>query len=427
MYNAGEPTTDGVNAGTEERKQRGAEIAALARIEQKDGAYIVPSVTNPRPTKYRVSFAGLFPTCTCPDHEIRGCKCKHIYAVECVLQRETTIEPNGTTTVRESVTITKTRKTYPQNWPAYNEAQTNEKRQFQTLLHDLCRDLPALPASPRKGPQGRKPIPLADAIFSAVFKVYSTVSARRFTSDLCDAQGKGYIEKVPHFNSVLNYLENPDLFPILRGMIERAATPLRAVESNFAVDSTGFTGCRFVRWFDVKYNRFTAKQDWVKAHICTGVTTNVVTAIEIHGKDAGDAIQLPALVESTAKRFTMKEVSADKGYSGRDCHEAIDRAGATPFIAFKANATGAIGGLFGKMFHYFNYRRDDFLAHYHRRSNVESTVMMIKTKFGDSLRSKTDAAQRNETLAKVLCHNICCVISAVYELGIQPEFGLAAQ
>jgi transposase len=319
MYNAGEPTTDGVNAGTEERKQRGAEIAALARIEQKDGAYIVPSVTNPRPTKYRVSFAGLFPTCTCPE------------------------------------------------------------------------------------------------------------SARRFTSDLCDAQGKGYIEKVPHFNSVLNYLENPDLFPILRGMIERAATPLRAVESNFAVDSTGFTGCRFVRWFDVKYNRFTAKQDWVKAHICTGVTTNVVTAIEIHGKDAGDAIQLPALVESTAKRFTMKEVSADKGYSGRDCHEAIDRAGATPFIAFKANATGAIGGLFGKMFHYFNYRRDDFLAHYHRRSNVESTVMMIKTKFGDSLRSKTDAAQRNETLAKVLCHNICCVISAVYELGIQPEFGLAAQ
>ena len=48
--------------------------------------------------------------------------------------------------------------------------------------------------------------------------------------------------------------------------------------------------------------------------------------------------------------------------------------------------------------------------------------MMIKTKFGDSLRSKSDVAMKNETLAKVLCHNICCLVSAIYELGIEPEF-----
>jgi transposase len=424
MYNGTGPLTDGINAGVEERKQRGFEIAALARIECEDGIYVVPSVTAVRPTKYKVNMSGLRPRCTCPDHEIRGCKCKHIYAVECVIKRETlvAVEPNGTTTttVTESVSITKTRKTYPQDWPAYNEAQVNEKRQFQALLHDLCKGIPALPVAGRKGAQGRKPIPVAQAIFCAVFKVYSTVSARRFTSDLCDAQAKGYIERVPHFNSVLNYLEHPEMFPILTSLIERASLPLSAIESKFAVDSTGFTTCRFVRWFDVKYNRFTHEQQWVKAHICTGVKTNVVTAIEIHGRNAGDATQLPALVETTAKSFTMKEVSADKGYSSRECHDAIDRAGATPFIAFKANATGNVGGLFGKMFHYFNYRAEEFMLHYHQRSNVESTVMMIKSKFGDSLRSKSEVAQKNETLCKVLCHNICCLISAMYELGVQP-------
>lgn len=31
---------------------------------------------------------------------------------------------------------------------------------------------------------------------------------------------------------------------------------------------------------------------------------------------------------------------------------------------------------------------------------------LVKTKFVDSLRSKTDTAMKNETLAKVLCHNI---------------------
>jgi hypothetical protein len=85
---------------------------------------------------------------------------------------------------------------------------------------------------------------------------------------------------------VLNYLENPDLFPVLTGLIERAALPLAAVESNFAVDSTGFCFSRFARWYDVKYNRFTQKQEWVKAHVMCGVKTNVITAIEIHDKDA---------------------------------------------------------------------------------------------------------------------------------------------
>ena len=71
--------------------------------------------------------------------------------------------------------------------------------------------------------------------------------------------------------------------------------------------------------------------------------------------------------------------------------------------------TGAVGGLFQKAFHYFNLHRETFLTHYHKRSNVESAIMSIKTKFGDSVRSKTDRAMRNEVLCKILCHNICCL------------------
>ena len=66
--------------------------------------------------------------------------------------------------------------------------------------------------------------------------------------------------------------------------------------------------------------------------------------------------------------------------------------------------------------------RDEFLAHYHLRSNVESTFSMIKAKFGERLRSKTETAQTNEMLLKVLCHNICCVIRSMHELGLEPTF-----
>lgn len=47
---------------------------------------------------------------------------------------------------------------------------------------------------------------------------------------------------------------------------------------------------------------------------------------------------------------------------------------------------------------------------------------MIKSKFGERLRSKTTTAQMNEALTKVLCHNLCVVIQSMYELDVVPEF-----
>jgi len=37
-------------------------------------------------------------------------------------------------------------------------------------------------------------------------------------------------------------------------------------------------------------------------------------------------------------------------------------------------------------------------------------------------RSKTETAQVNEALCKVLAHNICCLIQSMYELNIKPDF-----
>ncbi len=71
---------------------------------------------------------------------------------------------------------------------------------------------------------------------------------------------------------------------------------------------------------------------------------------------------------------------------------------------------------------YLSYNRERFIVNYHKRSNVESTFMMIKAKFAASLRSRTKTAQINEALCKVLCHNICCLIQSMYELGLKPKF-----
>ena len=74
------------------------------------------------------------------------------------------------------------------------------------------------------------------------------------------------------------------------------------------------------------------------------------------------------------------------------------------------------------MYYLFQLNNEEFLGHYHKRSNAESTGNMIKSKFGDSVRSKTWTAQINEVLCKIICHNLCCVIMEMHTLGIKADF-----
>jgi transposase len=398
-----------------EREQRGLVIAAVCNVVQKGGVWIVPSQSGNG--KYTVCPDAQNPHCTCPDHEVRGVKCKHIFAVEYAIKRVQSAD--GTETLTRTLTLTETiqRKTYPQNWKQYNAAQVNEKRDFQSLLRDLCFNV----AEPVRHGAGRPTVLLSDAVFSAVFKVYPTVSGRRFMTDLSESHKNGLIAKLPCYNSIFKYLEKAELTPILTSLIIRASLPLAAVESDFAVDSSGFTSSRFVRWFDHKYGKVRQEHDWVKAHIACGVKTNVVTAVEIHDRNSNDSPILPSLLDKTSENFDIHEVSADKQYASESNFRAISKYDADAFIAFRSGTTGACGGMFGKAFHFFNLHREEFLQSYHKRSNVESTFSMMKAKFGDSVRSKTDVAMKNEVLCKILCHNICCLISAMYELGIEPK------
>jgi transposase len=397
----------------ESRQQRGLEIAAVSKIEKKGAAWLVPSQSGKG--RYTVVPDDEAPHCSCADHADGGHKCKHLFAVEYVLRREKNAD--GSTTVTETMTVQKTvQRVYRQDWRAYNAAQTHEKAKFQELLRDLCSGVTEPPQK-----SGRPRLRIQDVLFSAAFKVYSTVSGRRFMTDLREAQAKGYIEKAPHYNSIFHYLENPELTSILRELITESSLPLKSIETDFACDSSGFTTSRFHRWYDHKYG-VRQEHEWVKVHLMCGVRTNIVTAVEIKDKNASDTKLLPSLVDATAENFTLNEVSADKGYGSLKNYKAVQYHGATPYIAFKSTHTGRGAGLWQKMFHYYNFNRDQFLQHYHKRSNVESTFSMIKAKFRDHVRSKTDVAMVNEVLCKILCHNICCLIQESYELGISTAF-----
>ena len=407
------------------REARGAIIAATCRVDRRnDGLWTVPSQSGTQ-IIYKVDMEAM--KCTCPDHAENGHTCKHYYAVRFTFQRDyradgSMIGMMSSTIETPDMSVTK-KVTYKQDWRAYNLAQSTEKHRFQELLFDLTRGVPELPTKVR----GRKPHTTKDSLFAIAYKVYSTFSGRRFSCDLKDAHAKGYLANEVTGLKANVMMENPTFTPILKSLIGQSARPLRAVETSFAIDSSGFGSNKFERWFDAKYGAMKQKSVWIKTHIACGVKTNIVTAVRILEKDTGDAPQFIPLVKETRQGFEIGEVSADKAYGSLENFEEVAGMGAQAYIAFKSNATGAAGGAFEKAFHFFKFKQEEYMTHYHKRSNVESTFSAIKRKFGDSVRSRSDYAMVNEVLCKILCHNLCCLIQEQCELGIEPVFWQEAQ
>jgi transposase len=394
------------------REQRGLQLVAGSQLRSA-GVWIVPSQSSA--TTYTVDLNSVPPTCNCPDNQQHDFKCKHIFAAEYAAQCQ---QSQPIPTVPEVV-----KPKYSQAWHEYNLAQVNEKAKFQELLFDLCKGI----AEPVQT-FGRPRVPMADMLFAVCMKVYECMSGRRNQTDMREALQRGYLSRPVHYNTISKYLEKPELTAYLKQLIIESALPLKSVEENFAVDSSGFSTGQFTRWIWQKYGggpQERQRADWVKVHLVCGCKTNIVTSVEVSEGTANDSPFFRPLVNQTACNFEMKTVVADTAYSSGKNLQLVVSKSATPYIPFKANATGndpRQSALWKRMFHYIMLNQEEFMARYHRRSNVETTFSMIKAKFGERLRSKTRTAQIKEALAKVLCHNICVVIQSMYELGIEADF-----
>ena len=241
-------------------------------------------------------------------------------------------------------------------------------------------------------------------------------------SDLRDAQAKGFISKTPHFNSIFNYLENPALTPILRDLITETSLPLKAIETDFACDSSGFTTSRFRRWFDHKYGAVRQQHEWVKVPSDVRRANQHRDRRRNQGQGRERYQVAPGACGCDCQELHAQRSLSRQGLRQPENYKAIQRHGATPYIAFKSIHTGRGGGLWARMFHITSSTATNLRATTTSAATSKSTFSMIKAKFRDHVRSKTDVAMVNEVLCKIICHNICCLIQESHELGIDTTF-----
>lgn len=77
-------------------------------------------------------------------------------------------------------------------------------QQFQKILYQLVKDIKT-----PKAITGRPRVPVADLLFLATLKIRSGLSGRGFEEYAGEAFMDGYVTYVPHFNTILNFIENP--------------------------------------------------------------------------------------------------------------------------------------------------------------------------------------------------------------------------
>jgi transposase len=394
------------------RQQKGIEIAKKGGITETPKGWIVPSQSGNG--SYLVYKEGMRTACSCPDCQVNGTKtCKHIYALLYLEQKQ--VDSEGNVTITKAVKIT-----YPQDWKAYNQAQTSEIRLFDALLKDLVANVEEPVQS-----MGRPRLSTKETMFCSIQKVYSQLSSRRAHSLYETAKSREQINKAPNYNSINLFLNREDITPILQSLLTLTAMPLKSVETVFAPDSSGFRTSQFGQYAIEKYGLM-KKHKWVKAHILVGTKTNVIASARVTEEYGADCPQFePMVTEAHNNGFDLQEITADMGYSSRENYNLAHQIGTSAYIPFKSNSNGKSRGSYTwtKMYHYFQLNREEFMQHYHARSNVESAFNMVKMKFGDKLKSKKFIAQKNELLCKLIAHNIVVLIHEMYELGIEPNFG----
>jgi len=308
------------------------------------------------------------------------------------------------------------------NAARYTLAQVNEKAAFRAILYHLAKSLIGEDDLPLG--KGRTPTPISDVLFTVVYKVYSGISGRRFITDVRELNAFGFTSTAMSYNCIFDYLRKESFTEILMSLISMTAAPFSHIEQNFAADSTGFRIPKIHKWYDEKHG-WRKRRQWIKGHICVGVRSHIVAAVQVTPRSTGDSPVLPYLADSTLEGFQVKEIATDGAYLSVKNLEHLDSAGIFPAIPFHSNhklTSQPPDSVWRKMFYLFAMNSAEYQEQINRQAQVESTFSMIKQKFGERIFSKDSVGQVNEVLCKILCHNLCVIIYWLYQFGVElPE------
>lgn len=191
--------------------------------------------------------------------------------------------------------------------------------------------------------------------------------------------------------------------------MKRDITKRRAGRRTCAIDSTGFSIARFVRWLDVRHAKMKKRKDFLKLHFIVDVKSLLMLSFKVTPPLKSDGKQVEELLKFIKG---LGRLSADKAYLSRKICNLIAKHGGTPYISIKRNITrirSKGSRAWKEMLIMYRRSRKLFLKRYHRRSLAETAVSTVKRRFNHTLYSKKRRGQKNELRLKVITYNLSII------------------
>ena len=125
------------------------------------------------------------------------------------------------------------------------------------------------------------------------------------------------LSEAPCAKTLTEWMNDPELTPILHHFLETTASPFRATEVS-AVDSSTVSqmSSAHARWVEYEGDE-RERADWIKCHAVIGAETSVVMGVIFSGTvgtGTHDINFLKPLVNHAMKTFDLRHVLADKAY-----------------------------------------------------------------------------------------------------------------
>lgn len=405
---------------TDWRAQRGLRLLkskGSAIRKMLDDTYMVPSESGPG--GYVVDLKT--ERCNCPDWEKRAAagggsstRCKHTWAVLIHSRREVVVED-------KAFTIERTRM----DWSVYRRGRREEKSLVWQLGSELCSMIPSRPYAGT----GRRPLRRGDVLFAGLVRGYETIAMDRCESDLKFAQRDGLIQDCAHYNTVYNVLGTPTAHEDLRRILAMSVEPYRAIEHDFAFDSSGLHRAFYVRWVDHKHGAARRERrihEFMKLHVGIGRITGAICAIDTSPGNKGDGPFLrESLLPQVLDRFDDVETAlADAAYGSRDNRHALTDARVMPYVDFAENARYGRDEVWNQCLAEARLNRARWERVYHDRNAVEAFFSSLKRVFGAAIRSKTDDGAVGEVLCRAIAHNLRMLVKCMFKMDLDPKFTL---
>lgn len=298
----------------------------------------------------------------------------------------------------------------PIDWGAYTDAQINELNDVMILIRDTVDAVPDQPAL-RHGGRGRaKEYDAKDLAKTLLVQQHFAISNRAAEGYARFLKEKLRLDRVPHYKAIERAYEDARVRHVLDEVFALTQLPEQDHIEGYTLDGSGLPRDVKGNWERDKSTKDAKKERFDGSVAMLTVPHMIVTAHvkRIVGFE-NESPTLKPLIETTVAHHGRLDgfVTADAAFLSRANCDLIEKAGATPRIFPKRNATLNPGGskAWRAMLDHFLDHTQDFLHEYHPRSLSEAHWSRDKTRHGP-LRRRIDRRRGLERHARFIEGNL---------------------